>query len=229
MRKRIWLAIALMAITSAAAGTPAVPTQPTEFDAEVVVDVGPEGQVLGVVPNRSVPGAVAAVLQTRLVQWQFEPPMFQAKPAQMRLLLKLRLVLVPTGAGGYGIRVVAANAPWIEIPQMSFSRPPKSETVVYLLTNRTDGTQEVELVQPQKPPRGFTALDHAARLNIARIPHTRVMVDGQAVSCRALFSMRFQFEGPIPEESAEVHALRKSIDDECPTTKLLSNVEGSLL
>ena len=232
-------ALAVIACGPAAAQEPpkVLVRQPAEFAASAVVEIDPQGKVLQVEPDATLPEEVRKLLASRIAGWQFEAPRFQGRAVRARQLFQLRLQLAPTSAGGYGVRVLSAGvAPVMAgfaLPSLRFDGHPPKGAILLAYVVSIDAEGQVADIQPawrEKRPRGVRVLDSAARHAIETSPAFVRTVDGTPVACRAVQLIQVSFDGTVaPDRTAEIRKAEDALPDLCPKAGLLTKVVGTAL
>lgn len=94
------LAITVIAVLGArATAAQSAEVAPVVFDTQVRVDVGPDGKVADVVPDRRFPDVIDAAVRNHVRAWTFEPPRQNGVPVAGTTYAQLRGCAVSAGGG----------------------------------------------------------------------------------------------------------------------------------
>lgn len=233
-------ALAAIACASAAAQEPQprLPLQqPGAFEANAVVEIGPQGNVLQVEPDAALPDVVRTLLASRIAEWHFEAPRFEGRPVRARQMFHVRLQPAQTTAGGYGLRVLSAAPspvlPTFTMPSMRFDGRPPSGTIAlgYVVSIDAEGKiVDLESAWHVARRRGLRTLDSTVRQVLRQAPVFVRTADGAPIACRAVFPIHFSFDGTAAEDRlADVRRVEGTLPDLCPNAALLTKVAGTAL
>lgn len=244
---RVLLSTMLLAFSAAVAAQKA--TAPTasatparELVAGMDITIAADGSVTRVVPAATLPEPIRQLLIKRVSQWRYEVPMWQGKPARLSSYLILRLLAVPTTAGGFVLRVSGVGGEW-HIGSGFGPKPPQypqaamrqeiGGTFSYALRLGQDGSVEsVRRLYPEAVLDSIRkSIDAAAQTTLLSSRFRPVRVDGAAVACEIALPIVFTPASKSPDGYMEKipDSARQPLITPCPKLALLTKIENTML
>lgn len=203
----------LLLASAAPAAAPAPGAGPVLFTSVARVDVGPDGVVLAVAPDPTLPASVNQALAGNIRKIRFGPPMKDGQPVAGVTYVSQDACAAPDhGVYRFAVRLrgngpAQANFPAPKFPpQAAFGAVSATMQVTYLVG--TDGRATLESAELTK---GSKRWERTLRGAVSEwVPELRFhteQLDGQPVATRISYAMRF--EGGEQRSFGSMAAARK--------------------
>lgn len=226
----------------AAQTSSAAAAQGTQLSAGMEVTIAGDGSVTRVVPDAKLPEPLRQLLIKRVMQWRYSPIVWHGVAAETTTHLVLRLLAVPTTAGGFVLRVLGMGNE-ADIGSGYGPTPPKYPfeaqrnnihgNFAYSIRTLEDGsvTDAVRLFPEEVADKYMKAMDESSQEAIRTFRLRPVVVNGAAVACDRPFYMEFRTEGSVKEplKPIDMKPYWSSMKAPCPRTDLQTKIEGTML